>query len=319
MKYLIISAISLAGILALSLRNTNAETKPLASVVELRPTDLGENTDAVHTEFNEYWYEGLAELSGYDLKQFRYSEVHEGTATMVFVTEPFSKKKQVKLDNPGQAGKDNLPVLKLNKTRNFLTGIYPYSMMTSVFSPVNNDDYEGAVKVSLSGQEWCGHVFQQMNLQGSKYKVKAFSYFESEGDQEFSVDKTYLEDEMFNLIRLNPAILPKGDIKVIPSSVVSRLVHEEFKAYDAKASVSSDQFNGIDVNTYQLEYTHNGRILKIHYQKEFPYLIEGWEDTYKAIFGKEAKSIASRKNTKKLPYWSLHNNKDRPLNAELYQ
>ena len=132
MKYLIISAISILGIMALSLRNTYSE--PSLEKIEERPSNLEENADAEHTQFNEYWYAGLAEVSGYDLLQSRYGEIHEGKAAMIFVTEPFSKKKQVKLDNPGQAGKDNTSVLKLNSTRKFLTGIYPYSMMTSVFT-----------------------------------------------------------------------------------------------------------------------------------------------------------------------------------------
>ncbi|MEQ8572775.1 MAG: hypothetical protein RIB63_01840, partial [Fulvivirga sp.] len=48
-------------------------------------------------EFADNWYAGKAELVSYNLKQSRYGEVHDGKAVLIFVTEPFSKKKQVKL------------------------------------------------------------------------------------------------------------------------------------------------------------------------------------------------------------------------------
>ena len=81
--------------------------------------------------FNSYWHAGKAELSKYSLQQSRYGELHEGHAVLVFVTERMNPKKQVKADRPGA---DTVPVLKLNATRKFNTGIYPYSVMTSVFT-----------------------------------------------------------------------------------------------------------------------------------------------------------------------------------------
>ena len=89
--------------------------------------------------FNSYWYQGKAELTSYNLEQARYGEMREGQAVLIFVTEDFSKSKQVKLDNPGAAGDDAEKVLKLNMTKKFDTGLYPYSMMSSVFTPVNGD------------------------------------------------------------------------------------------------------------------------------------------------------------------------------------
>ena len=317
MKYLIISAISILGIMALSLRNTYSE--PSLEKIEERPSNLEENADAEHTQFNVYWYAGLAEVSGYDLLQSRYGEIHEGKAAMIFVTEPFSKKKQVKLDNPGQAGKDNTSVLKLNSTRKFLTGIYPYSMMTSVFSPVNSEKYQNALKVTLTGQEWCGHVFQQANLKGSKYSVHGYSYFEAEGDAAYNIEKSYLEDELFNIVRINPDLLPKGNFEIVPSSVVSRFLHQDFKPYPATSTTETSIFNEVSVQKYTLKYTHNGRKLSIYYQAEFPHAIEGWEDTARGIGGQELTSKATRKNTKKLAYWSLNNKENSNLHEELFQ
>ncbi|MFT7421050.1 MAG: hypothetical protein ACI9QN_001976, partial [Arcticibacterium sp.] len=104
-----------------------------------------------------YWYAGDAEITSYSLEQARYGEMHEGKAVLIFVTEPFSKKSWTKADNP--KSKD-LPALKLNFTKEFSTGIYPYSLMTSTFYPV--DGSSGSLKISSSSQEWCGHTFREL-------------------------------------------------------------------------------------------------------------------------------------------------------------
>ena len=86
-----------------------------------------------NSAFNDYWYKGKAEIVTYELAQARYGEIHEGTAVQIFVTEPFNVTKQVKSDR--QTERD-VPALKMNLTRKFNTGIYPYSVMTSAFNVV---------------------------------------------------------------------------------------------------------------------------------------------------------------------------------------
>jgi hypothetical protein len=86
--------------------------------------------------FKKQWYAGLAEISRYELKQARYSDVHDGDAVLIFVTEDFMTKDQVKHE---RGDGERVSVLKLNFSRNFTTGIYPYSMMTSTFTPVESD------------------------------------------------------------------------------------------------------------------------------------------------------------------------------------
>ena len=113
--------------------------------------------------FGDYWYRGKAEVTSYRLQQARYGQIREGDAVLIFVTEPFSESRHVKLDRPGEAGGDAVTVLKLNATRKFLTGIYPYSMMTSVFTPIDANSDARAIKITTSSQEWCGHTFTQLN------------------------------------------------------------------------------------------------------------------------------------------------------------
>ena len=158
---------------------------------------------ASSSDFNSYWYGGEAEITSYELEQARYGEVHKGTAVLVFVTEPFSKNKQVKLDNWRDQSEDNVSVLKLNMTKKFLTGIYPYSMMMSTFTPVSYDQYPQTFKVTTSSQEWCGHTWMQLNLQKKDYHLKAFSYFESEGDVEEKIGEVMIEDELWAKVVVN--------------------------------------------------------------------------------------------------------------------
>src|SRR5205823_4959911 len=111
-------------------------------------------------QFRKYWQQGKGEITRYKLVQSRYGELHDGDAVLIFVTEPFSRSKQVKLDDWEHAGSDLVEVLKLNFTKKFVTGIYPYSLMLSIFTPV---DASHTLKTSMTGQEWCGQVFSQLN------------------------------------------------------------------------------------------------------------------------------------------------------------
>lgn len=103
---------------------------------------------------------------------------------LIFVTEDFSNSKQVKLDNPEANMDDAVKVLKLNLVMKFNTGIYRYSIMESVFTPVYSGKHPDTLKLTSSSQEWCGNVFTQLNLDENSYNVRLFSYFESEGDKE---------------------------------------------------------------------------------------------------------------------------------------
>ncbi len=315
MKYLIVSAITLAALIFLLVRpQSDFHTDSL--IPDIISTNV---TNSYSDDFEKYWYAGEAELSGYDLTQARYGELHTGSATLIFVTEPFSRSKHVKLDNPADSRKDEISVLKLNASRKFLTGIYPYSMMTSTFTPVNDAEYTHSLKSNITSQEWCGQVFQQLNLSESNYQYSEFSYFESEGDKKKSIAKEFLEDEFFNIIRINPSLLPVGSANVIPSFYASRLLHEEVKAYEAKIIRSDTTWQDKSLKYYKVQYPHNDRELVIYFGSEFPYTIEGWEDTSKGIGGKTLTTRAIRKNTLKTDYWNKHNNEDRNLYEKLYQ
>ncbi|MFT7051824.1 MAG: hypothetical protein ACJAZK_002442 [Psychroserpens sp.] len=257
-------------------------------------------------EFKDYWYAGEAEISSYQLEQARYGEMRDGMAVLVFVTEDFLPQKQVKADRYDEA---NTPLLKLNFTKNFNTGVYPYSIMQSTFYPVSNNQH--ALKVSCSVQEWCGHVYSQLNNR-EKFEMTSYSYFESEGDEEITLDKAILENELWTKLRIDPKSLPTGELQIIPSMEYIRLKHIETKPYFAKAINKDGQ--------YIIYYNRLDRKLIINYNPEFPYDITSWEETYKDGYGARSK-ILTTKGTKlktiKSAYWSKNSNADENLRKTL--
>jgi hypothetical protein len=257
-------------------------------------------------EFKKYWYAGEAEITSYKLEQARYGEIREGHAVLIYVTEDFAPETQVKADyqNP-----KNIPVLKLNATKKFNTGVYPYSIMQSTFYPVSNNKH--ALKVSSSMQEWCGHVYTQLNNK-DVFKIMSHSYFEGEADKNITLQKTVLENELWTKLRIDPKSLPIGNLDIIPSFEYNRLRHIPIKAYQAYATLNS--------GTYILEYPELHRTLSITFNTKFPHDILSWEESFKSGFGPNAKvliSKATRLKTIKSPYWQKNSNKDEILRETL--
>src|SRR5262245_10743270 len=53
-------------------------------------------------EFESSWHDGKAELDGYKFTISRYRHERKGQGVLVYVTEPFSESKRVKVDNPNR-------------------------------------------------------------------------------------------------------------------------------------------------------------------------------------------------------------------------
>ncbi len=269
-------------------------------------------------DLDPYWYQGKAEINRYVLEQNRYRDVHPGEAVLIFVTEDFRTDIQVKSEgkNSGPA----VSTLKLNAIRRFPTGLYDYSIMTSVFTPVEGDE-KRTMKVSMSSQDWCGQSFMQLNLVKDQYEVQLRSYFESEGDQNFELGAAVLEDELFNRIRIQPDALPKGDFEILPSAFISRLMHLEYQAVAAKGQVkaySGSEFEGENLLLYQVEMPSLKRNLKIVFENQSPYRIVGWLDSYPSAFdGKIRSTKAVLDRSIQSAYWRENRLSDQEKRAEL--
>lgn len=287
--------------------NSKAESKQLAFKSNTEtPKAKNTNKKLVTPDFNNYWYSGEAEISSYKLEQARYGELREGKAVLIYVSEDFLPKIQVKADHQNAK---NVSVLKLNATKKFNTGIYPYSIMQSTFYPISNDKH--AIKVSSSMQEWCGHVYTQLNNR-DVFEIMSHSYFEGEADTSFTIEKSILENELWVQLRINPESLPTGELNIIPSFEYTRLRHIPLKAYKATATLTND--------TYSIDYSGLKRKVTIHFNPEFPFKIEGWEESFKSGFGANTKVLttkASKLKTIKSPYWQKNKNQDEVLRETL--
>ncbi len=289
---------------------SNIKADDVSKTIEKTTEKITPPTKKLTEDFKKYWYAGTAEISSYQLEQARYGEIRKGTAVLIYVTEDFLPEAQVKADRQNA---NNIPVLKLNSTKKFNTGIYPYSIMQSTFYPVANNQH--AIKVSSSMQEWCGHVYAQLNNK-KQFEVLSHSYFQGEADQQFTLDKAILENELWAKIRINPNDLPQGNLKIIPSFEYSRLRHTKIKAYTAKASLEKKG----STNIYSINYPKLNRNISITFDNTFPYEIESWTETFKSGFGPNAKELttkATKIKSIKSAYWGKNSNKDEVLREEL--
>jgi hypothetical protein len=259
--------------------------------------------------FNAYWFAGKAEINSYDYFINRYDQPRKGYAVMIFVTEDFSKSKHVKLDYPERAGDDRVPVLKINALQRFNTGIYDYSMMSSIFTPIDLSKNPRTLKMTTTVQDWCGHVFTQLDENKDKYRISQYSYFEAEGDKQSDTEGTLLEDEILTRLRLNPSNVPTGDVKLIPNLTYTRLRHKPIEPMSAKIEIKdiSQKHRSVVV-----KYT-SGRRLEVDFEAAFPHKImrigeyDGDKKMSEAIL---KKSIMS-------DYWAKNGNEYANLRADL--
>jgi hypothetical protein len=252
-------------------------------------------------QFRDYWFAGQAEITSFSLSQARYGNLTNGTAVLIYVTEDLLPGKQVKADN--QDAK-NIPVLKLNSTKDFNTGIYPYHIMQSSFYPIADNAH--AIKLTASVQEWCGQAFTQLNNR-KLFEVMTHSYFENEADSDVDIAAAILENELWNKIRIRPELLPVGEQKIIPSLEFCRLMHKELKAYKATASLTKVK----DVYNYSIAYPELTRELSIQFSSVFPYDILSWTETYPQGAGASARkltTVATKMKQIKIDYWTKNKN-----------
>ncbi len=299
---------------AVAMKATVFQSPPSAAQTPVLPT----------AHFARYWFAGKAELNHYRLQQAQYGRLNSGEAVLIFVTEDFRTDTQVKSET--EAGRSRaVPVLKTNIIKKFVTGIYDYSLFTSVFTPVNTGSgsqpplFPNTLKVSTSGQEWCGHSYLQLNYRDNGYEIRGKSYFENEVEENYTVDKVRLEDELWNRIRLNPDLLPLGELRLIPGTISARLRHKRLDPLPAIAKLTDYEgvlYPGKRLRAYTVQYPTDDRTLLIVFEAAFPHKIVGWEETYRS---KDAllTSRAVLTKTEQSDYWNHNAPADSTLRAEL--
>ena len=235
--------------------------------------------------WDAYWYNGQAEVNSYSVQQERYGEDRPSKAVLVFVTEPFLPETQVKDDGQPRGKEASISVFKLNRVEHFTTGIYDYSLMLSVFTPVSLDQYPYTLKSTFSSQDWCGQVWQQANRRGKAFQVQTRSYFQGEGDEEQTLAAEYLEDELVSRVRLDPTAVPTGEVSLVPAAKFSRLRHVQPSAERAQVSLEARD----DVLELTIDFGKLDRQVSYRFDSVFPHQLQGWTETYQGKRLSEAK------------------------------
>ncbi len=264
------------------------EEDPQAIFATQQPTD---------SEFANYWYSGKAELNTYEVVLSRYGQNRHGQSLLIFVTEDMDPERQVKIEGDEEPPPPKINVLKRNSLLRFTTGIYDYSLMNSVFTPISLQERLPALKDNMTAQDWCGQSFLQVNRRGERYFYRQFSYFGSQGDKEQKItEKVVLEDDLFNWLRLSPNLLPEGEYNFLPGLFYLYLTHEKPKPHAARLTYRS----GEAAPQCVIEYLHLNRTLIIDFEADFPHHILGWteKDDQKVLLK------AERKESLQTPYWS---------------
>ena len=269
---------------------------------------------------DSYWSQGKAEVNVYEVSQNRYRENHSGQLVSVFVTEDFLTNKQVK--NEYYVNENSTWILKNIQLKKFTTGVYDYSLFNSVFTPIDRNKFPKSLKVSASSQEWCGTIYTQFNLNlNSEYKVEHRSYFEKEGDRTTRIKSSYLEDEVFTVLRMNPLLLPLGTVQLIPPANYLQLKHLQIQSYKAFTSLipyNEKEFSGSNLMQYKIVYPQLKRTIRIVFENKAPYKIMGWFEKFPSSFdGKFRTTSVILKTQKMLPYWKQNSLKDKQLREEL--
>jgi hypothetical protein len=313
----------------------NLSTKSIPTLVLALSMLGGESAAAPETgaspspAFMQYWKSGLAELTSYDITSERYGEMRKAQGVMVFVYEEINADTRIKVESAKTPPAKRIPVLKLNNVLKFTTGVYDYSIMTSVFAGLTAP---GSLrpfppqKISFSSQEWCGNVFHQILPRPQGLVSEIHSYFEAEGDAAVTLPypkgangvpaAIYYEDEMPILVReLDGAVWPVATprkINLVPGLWERRKRHVPLAFTEGVLTKAGPEKLGAesgkkDAVKWTLESV--GNTTTYHVAAAAPHHLLAWENTR----GEKGVLIASVRST----YWEHNHNIDMPLRKKL--
>ncbi len=309
--YLIISGVVLLSCAPVAARTADDPSSSCSAVTRqdiaesvtvglsnLKPERKGSDT------FWEHWADGNAEISSYQITLPRYGAMREGKVVLIYVKEPMNSATWIK-DDTGTVPQDQVvKVLKLNNLLSFRTGIYDYSVMTSVFAPINSTGLEpfSPAKISFSSQEWCGQVYHHIYPKSSRFHSVIHSYFSKEGDRRESVDTapfTLYEDAL--LIQLRELDGPFAGGKdwsgqLVPALWFARKDHVALRPVPATIRREKVSREGIPVTRFTLRY--DGKTRTFDVERAHPRRVLGWS----ASDGTRVSLV----KTARLPYWKLN-------------
>lgn len=261
--------------------------------------------------FTRAWSDGRAELSGYRARVSRYGELREAELVLIYVTEPMDRRTWIKDDDAPPDRR--VGVMKLNASLKFLTGVYPYSVLTSVFAPVDRYRAEAfaPAKITLSAQEWCGHVFHGVWPGDDRATELLLSYFAQEGERRRDVavpaGALYEDALLIQLRELDGPFAGGGDWRgwIVPSLWSIRRAHQPLAAVEATITRSRGARDGVAVHRFVLRYGEVTRTLDV--EAAGARRVLAWQGSD----GEDVRLV----RTARLPYWQLHGNGDEAQRA----
>jgi len=264
-------------------------------------------------DFWKTWGDGKAELAAYDLTFPRYGEPRHGTAVTIFIPEVFSRTLQVKADPGKHPDTDLVPVMKFNLVQDFPTGIYDYNLMTSAFTTLSPEEGRPAgapLKVSFSGQEWCGQVFAELLFDAASIRMESRSYFDGEADRSGRLDYPadgMSEDALLSWARgfAAPRLAPgeRREVPMLTSLAFARMHHQPLAwrkatlsraAGPSRVTVPAGSFEA-DVYRVAIE---GGRSWTFHVERTAPFRVIRWESSD----GEKGELLRSAR----LAYWKMN-------------
>ncbi len=263
--------------------------------------------EGASSDFWEWWGDGRAELSGYRLTLGRYGEPREAELALIYVTEPHDRRTWIKDDDVQSPHR--VEMLKLISSVKFLTGIYPYSVMTSTFAPVDRyrEQAFSPVRIAHSVQEWCGSYSQTLWPGPEGFRSLRLSYFAHEGERVREVDAqgelVYEDALLIQLRELDGAFAGGGDWEglLVPELWRFRTRHAGTDPVPAhiqrEEAVREDPVLGeVPVTRFTLSTDDYMRTFDV--EREEPRRVLGWTTS----LGDEASLLA----TERLDYWRLN-------------
>jgi len=276
----------------------------LASVATSTASPAAPSVTMASPAFWKVWGDGKAELSGYAVTTSRYGAPRDGRIVLIYVTEPMDRRNWIKDDAGDVPPEDRVNVLKLNQVLKFQTGIYPYSVMTSVFAPVDGLSSErfAPAKISMSAQEWCGHVYRKIIARPDLFQSELRSYFHAEGESEASVrippGSVYEDALLMQLRELDGPFAGGKDWagSIVPSLWSLRKRHAALEPLPATIRRENAIRDGAPVTRFTLNYGYVETTYDV--EKAPPRRVLSW----KSKDGEEARLL----KTARLPYWELN-------------
>ncbi len=259
--------------------------------------------------FWQRWGDGNAEMIGYEAITPRYGHLRSAEVALVYVTEPFSRRTLIKDDDA--QGAERMDVVKVNISEKFLTGVYPYSVLTSVFCPTDRYGRErfSPAKITLSAQEWCGHVYLGVWPDERAYALRGMSYFASEGDVDQRVEcaaNALYEDALMVQLRELDGAFNEGrewEGALVPSLWRNRRSHRPLAPEQGRIRRTD-----LDANTTRFVLEAGSFSKQFDVEKSGDKRIVAWQSSD----GARARILRSTR----MPYWSLHNPGDEARRAD---